>query len=61
MADSEIIPLVPAGNSKIDGQGNEPDGEVLIENPDAPVNLDQSKMPPAKTREVYPPEGSDDQ
>jgi len=52
---AEIIPLVPSGNSKTDTQGNEPEGSITIENPDAPVNLDESIMPPAKTEDVYPP------
>jgi hypothetical protein len=31
------------------------DPEITIENPGAPVNLDENKMPPAKTADVYPP------
>lgn len=32
------------------------DGDSEIEIPDAPVNLDENKMPPAKTIDEYPPE-----
>lgn len=31
-----------------------PEGSVTIENPAAPVDLDESIMPPATTTEIYP-------
>lgn len=57
---AEIIPLAPSGNSKTDTQGNEPEGSITIENPGAPVNLDESIMPPPTSVEVYPPQPKGD-